>query len=49
MRMFSEQKKFNYVPPKMTYNKETGDVTIHDHVDEEDTKRKIITSLDEAK
>jgi len=47
--MFSEQRKFNYVPPSMTYNKETGDVTIHEQKDEEDSKRKIITSIDEAK
>jgi hypothetical protein len=33
----------------MTYNKETGDVTIHEQKDEEDAKRKIITSIDEAK
>ena len=49
MKMFSEQKKFNYVPPSMTYNKETGDVTIHEVKDEEDSKRKIITTMDEAK
>ena len=49
MRMFSEQKKFNYVPPKMTYDKETGDVTIHEQKDDEGSKRKIITSVDEAK
>ena len=49
MKMFSEQKRFNYVPPSMTYNKETGDVTIHEQKDEEDSKRKIITTMDEAK
>ena len=49
MKMFSEQKKFNYVPPNMTYDKETGDVTIHDAVQDESEKRKIISSVDDAK
>lgn len=47
--MFSEHRKFNYIPPSMTYNKETGDVTIIEGKDMEDSKRKIITSVDEAK
>ena len=49
MKMFSEQKKFNYTAPNMTYDKDTGDVTIHEAKEDESTKRKIISSVDEAK
>lgn len=49
MKMFSEHKKFNYTPPNMTYDKETGDVTIHETKKDDDSHRKIISSVDEAK
>lgn len=40
-----EQSEFNYEPPKMTYDKKTGDVTIHDP--RAGDKRKIIKTFKE--
>ena len=47
MKMFTEQAEWNYEQPKMTYDKETGDVTIH-KTNSELKKRRIIRSFDDA-
>jgi hypothetical protein len=44
--MYTEHKTFNYEQPRMTYDKATGEVTIHDPKDEIKEKR-IINNLDE--
>lgn len=44
--MFTDHSQFNYEQPKMTYDKETGDVTIHDPEDDKKKKR-IINNVDE--
>ena len=44
--MFTQQKTFNYQQPEMSYNRETGEVTIKDPT-EGIKKKKIITSNDE--
>lgn len=45
--MFTDHKKFNYEQPRMTYDKETGDVHIHDP-NENVKKNKIINNVDEV-
>ena len=30
MKMFTQHKVYNYQQPEMSYDKKTGDVTIHD-------------------
>jgi hypothetical protein len=46
IQMYTEHKSFNYVQPEMTYDKKTGEVTIHDQKKEK--PKKIIKSMDEA-
>lgn len=46
--MFTEHQMFNYEQPTMTYDKETGDVTIHDPMEEKNKKKPIIKSVDEV-
>lgn len=46
--MLTEQKNFNYEQPKMTYDKETGDVTIHDTIKRNIKDKNIIKSYDEV-
>jgi len=46
LKMFTDHKKFNYEQPRMTYDKETGDVHIHDPK-ENVKKKKIINNVDE--
>jgi len=48
LRLFTEQKHFNYVAPDMSYDKETGDVTIIDHMHTKAKAKKIITNVDEV-
>ena len=43
--MYTEDRKFNYEQPEMTYNKETGDVVIIEKA--ANTKTKIINNLDD--
>ena len=45
--MFTDHKKFNYEQPRMTYDKATGDVTIHDPKDDIKSNR-IINNIDEV-
>jgi hypothetical protein len=45
--MFTDHKKFNYEQPRMTYDKTTGDVTIHDPKDDIKQNR-IINNIDEV-
>ena len=47
LKMFTDHQKFNYEQPKMTYDRETGDVHIHDPKDDIKEKR-IINSIDEV-
>ena len=47
MKMFTKEKEWNYEEPHMTYDKETGDVTIHKSVKSQ-RKRRIITSFDDV-
>ena len=47
LKMFTDHKTFNYEQPRMTYDKETGDVTIHDP-SENKKKKKIISNVDEV-
>jgi hypothetical protein len=44
--MFTDDKMFKYEEPIMTYDKETGNVTIIDPADIK-KKKKIINSMDE--
>ena len=45
--MFTKEKEWNYEQPRMTYDKETGDVTIH--ASSAATKKKrIIRTFDDA-
>lgn len=47
LKMFTDHKTFNYEQPRMTYDKETGDVTIHDP-NENKKKNRIIKNVDEV-
>ena len=46
LKMFTDHKKFNYEQPRMTYDKATGEVTIHDP-SEDVVEKRIINSMDE--
>ena len=48
LKMFTEQKTFNYEQPEMTYDKKTGNVTIIDPRDKHKKKKRIITNVDEV-
>ena len=45
LRMYTDQAEFGYEQPKMTYDKETGEVTI----EEVEKKSRIIKSVDEVR
>ena len=47
LRMFTDHKKFNYQRPHMTYDKESGNVTIIDPADEA-IPDKVIDNVDEV-
>lgn len=44
--MLTKDKEFNYEPPKMEYDKKTGDVKIFDTSKEK--KKKILRNLDDV-
>ena len=45
--MFTKEREWNYEQPKMTYDKETGDVTIH-KTSQSLKKKRIIRSYDDV-
>lgn len=47
IKMFTKEKEFNYEQPRMTYDKATGEVTIHKTSDKLKT-RKYIRNLDDV-
>ena len=47
LKMFTDHKKYNYQQPKMTYDKASGEVTIHDPKDDIKANR-IINNIDEV-
>lgn len=47
LRLFTEQSKFNYLKPYMSYDKETGDVTIIEGKDLNKKQAKIINSVED--
>ena len=47
LKLYTEHTDYNYEQPTMTYDRETGDVTIHDPTDKKKQK-KIIRSVDET-
>lgn len=47
LKLYTEHSDYNYEQPTMTYNRETGDVTIHDPT-EKKNRKKIIRSIDET-
>lgn len=48
LKMFTEQKQFNYEAPEMTYDKKTGNVTIIDPEDRKRNTKKIIKNYSEV-
>ena len=44
LKLFTEEKEWNYEKPEMTYDKATGEVTIHE---KEKKNKRIINNLDE--
>ena len=47
LKMFTKEREWNYEQPQMTYDKETGDVTIHT-ASELLKKKKIIRNFDDV-
>ena len=47
IKMFTKEKEWNYEEPNMTYDKETGDVTIHASIKSQ-RKKRIINSVDDV-
>lgn len=47
LKMFTKEREWNYEQPQMTYDKETGDVTIHT-ASELLKKKKIIRTFDDV-
>lgn len=45
LKMFTKHKEFNYEEPNMTYDKATGNVTIHES---KQKNRRIIKTFDDA-
>lgn len=48
IKMFTDNQIFNYEQPTMTYNKETGDVIIHESTKFSKKKNRIIKNIDEV-
>lgn len=44
LKLFTEEKEWNYEKPEMTYDKATGEVTIHE---KEVKEKRIINNLDD--